>query len=48
VSAFALNRGKQKMSDVVTSSSPQIADTAALLARFRITDSDLALVKKFG
>ncbi len=26
---------------------PQIADAAALLARFRITDSDLALVKKF-
>ncbi len=36
------------MSDVVTSSMPQITDAAALLSRFRITDSDLALVKKFG
>ena len=36
------------MSDVSTSSSLDIADAAALLSRFRITDSDLALVKKFG
>jgi rsbT co-antagonist protein RsbR len=36
------------MSDVSTSSSLDSVDAAALLSRFRITDSDLALVKKFG
>jgi rsbT co-antagonist protein RsbR len=36
------------MPDVSTSSSLDTADAAALLSRFRITDSDLALVKKFG
>lgn len=36
------------MSDVVTSSTPQGSDVGELLARFRITDDDLALIKKFG
>jgi rsbT co-antagonist protein RsbR len=36
------------MSDIVTSSNVQAANAAALLSRFRITDDDLALVRKFG
>jgi len=36
------------MSDIIASSSAQTANAAALLSRFRITDADLVLVRKFG